>query len=380
MIVTQTIKIYRSSKNKRIHRTIDTCAEIWNYCLDQVNTHYKLYKTVLPKHDLQKHLTQVKKLEQYQHWNSVGSQAIQDITDRIYRSYNQFHQNRKKRKKASPPKYKKIRKYKSYTLKQAGYKLLDGNKIRIGNHIYNYHKSREIDGTINTVTVKRDALGDIYVFITCTVEDVFPKKSVTSGSIVGLDFGMKTFLTLSDGTTYESPLYYTKRLVKLKKASKTFSTKQKGSNQRKKAFYHLARQHKKIRNQRRDFFHKLARELAQKYSVICIEDLNMEAMKKLWGRKISDLSFAEFVTILRHHCDKAGTVLVVIDRFYPSSKECSNCLVINTDLSLSDRRWKCGNCHMMHDRDSNAAINIARVGATTLGIGDIRPTMLALTA
>ena len=103
-------------------------------------------------------------------------------------------------------------------------------------------------------------------------------------------------------------------------------------------------------------------------------------MKKLWGRKISDLGFSEFVTILRHHCAKTGTILVVIDRYEPTSKRCHNCLVINEKLSLSDRVWTCGNCHMTHDRDINAAKNIARVGASTLGIGVQSQALLAATA
>jgi len=380
MKLTRTIKIRRSRKTKRIHGTIDICAEIWNYCIDYIRTYYKDHNKLPAKYDLQKHLTCAKKLEKHKHWNTVGSQSIQDVTDRIYLSYQQFFRRLKKGRKTSPPKFKKIRKYKSYTLKQSGYKLLENNKIKIGNHIYRYHKSQEIDGVIHTVCVKRDPLGDIYIFITCTVEHVTPKKKVTSGNIVGLDFGLKTFLTASNRTKYESPLYYTAGLPQLRKASKAFSTKKKGSTTKNRAFLNLARKHKKVKNQRKDYLHKLARKHAHTFDVICIEDLNIEAMKKLWGKKISDLGFTEFVALLRHHCNKAGTTLVTIDRFYPSSKQCSECFELNHDLSLKDRSWTCGSCHITHDRDINAARNIARVGATTLGLGEVRPTMLALTA
>ena len=127
-------------------------------------------------------------------------------------------------------------------------------------------------------------------------------------------------------------------------------------------------------------FHQLAHKLTKKYDIICIEDLNIEGMKKIWGRKISDLAFSEFVSILKHHCNKTGTRLAIIGRYYPSSKQCHKCLVINEDLSLKDRTWTCGNCKVTHDRDINAAINIARVGASTLGVSYVSPTELAITA
>ncbi len=247
--------------------------------------------------------------------------------------------------------------------------------MRLGKKVYTYHSSQEIIGRINTLTIKRDALGDLYLFITYTVEDAPAKKSVTSGKIVGIDFGLKTFLTLSDGTTYQAPLYYTQDLKEFRKASKELSTKEKGSRNKMKAYYTLCRAYKKMCNQRHDFFHKLARELTGKYDVICIEDLHIAAMKKLWGRKVSDLAFTRFVSILKHHCEKSGTTLVSIDRFYPSSKQCYNCLDINDNLCLKDREWTCGTCQTTHNRDFNAAKNIERVGASTLGISDIRPTL-----
>ena len=146
-----------------------------------------------------------------------------------------------------------------------------------------------------------------------------------------------------------------------------------------KAYLTLFRTYKKLKNRRTDWFHKFAKELAEKYTVICIEDLNIAAMKKLWGKKISDLAFSEFVAILQHHCNKTGTTLVAINRWYPSSKECHKCHVINKDLTLKERVWKCDSCKVIHKRDLNAAKNILRVGMSTLGLGEVRPTELAFT-
>ena len=148
--------------------------------------------------------------------------------------------------------------------------------------------------------------------------------------------------------------------------------KKNGSNHRKQAKLRLAKLHIKTVNQRRDYFHKLANQLASKYDNIFIEDLNMKAMQKLWGRKISDLAFSEFVNILEYK-----TNVTKIDRFYPSSKTCSNCGSVKTELKLKDRLFKCDSCGIHIDRDLNASINIQRVGASTLAGEVVSATFVA---
>ena len=370
-------KLYTNKKNKREHKLIDLACEIHNFCIDIIRDYLGLGGKLPSKYDLQKIITHLKNNPRHEHWNQLGSQAIQDVTDRIYRGYQAFFKLRKKGKKASPPSYRKSEKYKSYTLKQAGYELLGGNKLRLGKNIYRFHNPREIEGVINTVTVKRDALGDIYVYFSCTLPDPQPKE-VTSGKSVGFDFGLKTFLTGSDETVHISPQFFFNAMEELRRADRKLSSKEDESNNREWARLDKARIYKKNKNQRHDHFHKLAKELTQTYTVICIEDLNLAAMKKLWGRKISDLAFHSFVKILEHHCRKTGTKLIKIDRFYPSSKQCHECFVIKEDLTLKDREWTCGKCHTRHKRDLNAAKNIHRVGMSTLGLSHVRPTQLAI--
>jgi putative transposase len=144
-----------------------------------------------------KHLTKLKKLPKYEYWNLLGSQAIQDIVQRIDKAYKLFFRNLAHGIKAAPPSFKKVKKYKSFTLKQAGYKLLEGNKILIGKQIFHYFKSREIEGEIKTVTIGRDPPGDIYIYFVCETKEneVLPR----TGNSVGFDFGLKTFLQGSDG-------------------------------------------------------------------------------------------------------------------------------------------------------------------------------------
>ncbi len=134
----------------------------------------------------------------------------------------------------------------------------------------------------------------------------------------------------------------------------------------------MAQTHRKIANQREDFHWKLAHQLTHEYDEIRLEDLNLNGMKSLWGRKVSDLGFADFIAKLKYIASKIGVKIVLIDKWYPPSKTCSTCGAINESLNLRDRTWQGADCGAVHDRDRNAAINIYRVGASTLAGEDVR--------
>lgn len=373
MIQAFKFKLYKSKKNKHINKKLSIAAHVYNHCIALHKRYYRIYKLHLDKYKLQRHITKLKKLSKYSYWNGLNSQAIQDIVDRIERSYKLFFRNTKTKIKCSPPGFCKSRNYKSFTLKQCGYKLLEQNRVKVEAKIFKYHKSQDILGDIKNVTVKRDVLRDFYIYFVCDV----PNKSIQAptGKSVGLDFGLKTFLTTSNGDSIQTPEFYKLSIAKLRSSQQKLSSKTKGSNNRKKAIAVVARAHKRINNQRKDHHWKLAKQLAETYDTICIEDLNLKGMQMLWGRKISDLSFAEFVNKLEHSCNKTGSKLIKINRFEPSSKTCSNCLAINKELCLKDRIWTCGNCNMVLERDINAAINIKRVGTSTLSLEAIRPSL-----
>ena len=239
--------------------------------------------------------------------------------------------------------------------------------ISINGHKYKFWLSREISGIIKTVTVKRDHIGDFYICISLETKEQLVRAA--TGKSVGIDFGIKTFLTLSDSLEIEAPLYHLKYLKQIKKLNRNLSKKKKGSTQRAKVRQQLAKLHIKVVDLRKEYFHQLSNTLALEYDHIFIEDLNMKSMQKLWGRKVSDLGFSEFVNILSYK-----TNVVKIDRFYPSTKTCNYCGELNNELKdLNIREWQCPSCGTKHQRDTNAAINIHRVGASTLGIEDIRP-------
>ncbi len=371
-IRTYKYKLYQTKKDKHIHDVINISGIIYNHCIALHKRYYKLYDKHLNKFQLQKHLTKLKKRDKYAFWKKVPSQAIQDITVRIENAYKKFfdYAKGKTKQRVSPPSFKAVKKYKSYTLKgKVGYKLED-NVIYLNGYKYKFWLSRPIEGTIKTIIIKRDNIGDFYICITQEIKDT--KINTTTGKIGGADFGIKTFLTLDDNSEIESPQYHLKYLKQLKQLNRNLSKKKKGSNGRKNAKLQLAKLHIKIANKRRDYFHKLSNEIAKKYDYFCIEDLNMKAMQMLWGRKVSDLAFSEFVNILEYKAN-----VIKIDRFYPSSKACSICGYVLKELDLKTRGWTCPSCNAKHQRDVNAAINIKRVGASTLAGEVVRATSVA---
>ena len=374
MLKTYKYKLYNSKQNKHLKNDLNTACWVYNHCIALHKTYYRLYKKTLNKYKLQKHLTKLKNKQQYQKWNTLNSQTIQDITERIDKAYKQFFKNLKKHR---PPKFKSRFMYKSITFKQCGFKLLDNNKIKIGGRTYTYWKSREINGKVKRVMIKQDTVGDFYLYL--FVDEVLKPKAFKTGKIAGCDFGLKTFLFTSDNKKIESPLYLSQNIKRLRKVHRNFSLKKKGSNNRKKARRSLAKVHKKVVNQRTDFQFKLANSLIQKYDELYFETLNLEGMKKLWGRKVSDLALDSFLRILEWKALESGKHIGYIDRWFPSSKLCSveGCGWIKEDLKLKDRVWECGACHTVHDRDFNASKNILRAGTSayegdkTSGIGNI---------
>lgn len=368
MIKTFKFKLYVSKRNKKLHQQINAAGLAYNHCIALHKRYWKLYHKSLNIYRLQKHLTKLKKIEKFQYLKEFGSQALQDVAERIDRAYKLFWKNLELKHKTAPPGFKKVRKYKSFTLKQAGWKFDEENGIiYIAKQKYRYFKSRNVEGRIKTVTVKRDALGDIYIYFCCQVEDC--EIEPRTGKSVGFDFGFKGKMLVAPDKKDDiaAPEFFNKSSKAIREACRRLSHRKTRSNNRKKYRLALARLYKKLANQRRDYHFKLAKELCQKYTIICLEDLNMRWMQKRHGRKVMDYGFAEFENILEYEALKTGTQIIKIDRFYPSSQLCHKCGYQNVEVkNLHIREWTCPECGMHHDRDRNAARNILSEGLKTI--------------
>ena len=360
-------KLYSHKRNKYLKRTINAAGVIYNHCIALHKRYYRMWGKHLNCAKLQSHIAKLRKRNPF--WQLVGSQAVQDICQRIEKAYQLFFKHHQKG--VRPPGFKKVKKYKSFTLKQAGYKFLGGNRIKIGNRVYQYWNSREIVGKVKTLTIKRTRLGELFLVIVVDSGNELAIKSEPS-SIAGFDFGLKTFLTCDDGSTIESPQFLKQSLNAIKKASQQHSRKQTGSNNRERARKHLVRKYEDVTNRRTDWFWKLAHNLTDRFDVLCFETLNLKGMQRLWGRKISDLAFGEFLLILEWVASKKGKQIIFINPWYPSSKTCSHCGHILSSLDLSVRAWRCPSCQSVNGRDENAARNICAVGASTAKLGNVR--------
>ncbi|MDJ1177429.1 transposase [Roseofilum sp. BLCC_M91] len=369
-------KLYSHKRNRYLKRTINASGVIWNHAIALHKRYYRMWSKHLNCAKLQKHIAKVRKRKPF--WQLVGSQAVQDICQRIEKAYQLFFKHHKKGVK--PPGFKKVKKYKSFTLKQAGYKFLNGGRVKIGSKVYQYWNSREIDGDIKTLTIKRTPLGELFMFV--TVEQSTDHQIVAeTGKTAGFDFGLKTFLTCSEGFKIESPQFLKQSLNELRKASRNHSRKKKGSKNREQARLHLCRVHEDVVNRRQDWFWKLAHKLTDELDVLYFEDLNLKGMQRLWGRKVNDLAFGEFLQILQWVAKKKGKTVEFINRWFPSSKTCNHCGHVLENLSLDTRYWRCPSCSNLNDRDDNAAKNIKAVGASTaIPEGDVRRALPAVAA
>ena len=365
----RTYKYEFSHQSNRIMlgNLIDDMHSVHLHLLRLQRRYYRIYGKYASLSRILKHIKKLKQTTK-RHWNQLPSQMLQDVAIRIDLGYQRFFDNIEDRKlgkttkKIGKPKIKPNHKYKSVSFTQAGYKI-EGNRLRINclKKSFTFWKHREWTGMIKKVTIKRDNVGDYSLYIVC--EDCEPSEKLPlTGNEAGADFGCKTFLTLSDGIKIASPEFYKQGLTAIRSANKALSRKQYLSKGWYRAKRYLSGIHKKIADSRRDWFFKLALRLVRKYDKIAIETLNLEGMKKLWGRKVSDIAFGEFSLILQWTCAKYGKTFLKAGRWVATTKPCSDCGYCNENLSLSDRQWICPECGSHHDRDVNAAKNILQAG------------------
>jgi putative transposase len=299
------------------------------------------------------------KEEHYPWMYEVSKCAPQEALRDLDRAYNNFFGAIRQGRKIGHPTFKKKGVRDSFRL--TGTIKINGKKAqlpRIG--VINLKEEPEIQGRVLSVTLSREA--DRW-HISFTAELEIDEPQAVQGEPVGIDVGLNHFAVLSNGEKISAPKPLNKYLEKLKKASRKHSKKVKGSSNRKKSALKLSRLHRKIRNIRKDFLHKLTTTLAKTKSVIVLEDLNVKEMlsKKRISRQISDAGWSEFRRMLEYKTRWYGSRLILTPRFYPSSKTCSECGYVIEKLPLSIREWRCLNCQSVHDRDWNAAKNLLKL-------------------
>ena len=338
------------------------CARfIYNWGLDKKTKAWTNEHKQISYFELAKEVTTLKKNEEYKWLKEVSSDSLQQVLRNLDNAYTQFFKAKK-----GFPKFKS----KKHSKDTARYVMsigFDFNKWKVKIPKCGWVKlckNKPFDlstSKIGTLTVSRDKCGDYWCSI--VVEDNRPQKSkakISEGTSVGIDLGIKDYAILSDGTKYSNPKYYERNRLKLKVLQHKFARTQKGSNRHQVMRLKVARQYRKISNMRMDLLHKLTTNLVRRYDTICLENLNVKDMMKNHNlaMAIQSASWSEFVRQLKYKAEWEGKNIVFIGRFEPSSKTCSKCGYVKSDLKLSDREWICPICGEHHDRDVNAAVNI----------------------
>jgi putative transposase len=355
-------KIYPNKKQEiLLTRHFGANRFVFNYYLNSRKESYLGEdKKSLNYYDNANDLTQLKKDENFNWLKEINSQSLQSSIRNLDTAYNKFF-----RKQTKFPRFKS--KYDRQSFKIPQNVLIKDNKLNIpkfkeGIKI-NLHQ--EIEGKISFATISKSTTSKYYVSITCEVNH---KPFEKTNSKVGIDTGIKDLAILSDGKVYENIKTLKSNLKKLKYEQRQLSKKVKGSSSRNKQRKNLALVHEKITNVRKDYLHKISTEIIKSQDVICIEDLAVKNMMKnhKLAQAFADVSLGTFYSMLEYKAKWNDKTIIKIDRYFPSSKMCSNCSWINQDLTLKDREWICPSCNTTHDRDFNAAKNILKQGLKIL--------------
>ena len=356
-------KIYPTSAQSILLAKSFGCTRwFYNYALNLTSETYKQTGKGLSRNEIINLLPSLKKENEW--LTEAPSQVLQQAALNLSSAFLNFFEGR-----AKYPTFKKKQNRQSIRFPQ-GCKLRDDalKLPKIGD--VHCQVSRQPEGSLKSVTVSVSPSGEY--FAACLYDDgkELPEKS-SEGKAIGIDVGLTHYAITSDGTKHGNPKYYRKYEKKLAKRQKQLSRKLKGSNNRNKARVTVAKVHAKIVRCREDFLQKLSRKLVDENQVIVVENLavrNMVKNHKL-AKSISDASWGQFCTMLKYKSEWEGKTYIEVDRFFPSSKTCNNCLNRVDSLGLNIRSWQCPKCGENHDRDVNAAKNIRDEGLRILTVG-----------
>jgi putative transposase len=348
-------RIYPTAKQTvLLNKTFGCVRVVWNH---NVETFNKFDKN---QAEQGQPLTSTQLKQKYEWMSEVSAAALQQ-KEMDFKTFKKNYFSKSRKKKIGRPSFKNRDSNQSYRLPNQKF-ILRENTIqleKIGKVKLVLDRAVPIGCKFMSVTISKNKCGQFFASVLVECEISHKPKT---GKFIGLDIGIKTFLTGSDGFTVENPKFFRESQAELKQAQRHLSRKKKGSSRRKKAKLNVARIHNKIANRRKHFIQEKTTEIINRYDFIGIEDLNVAGMVKnhKLAKSISDAAFTEFYSTLSYKAAWYGKEVVKVDRWFASSKICSCCGWKNENLTLSDRVFECWACGLKKDRDLNAAENILK--------------------
>ena len=345
-------------QQKLINQTLGCCRLIYNKGLAMRNDAYENGNKI-GYSQTSAMLTELKKCEDFAFLKAVDSIALQQSLRDLDRGFVNFFQ-----KRAAHPTFKsKHNRHQSYrTVNQGDNIRIVGRYIKLPKLGFVKIRQSMEAGKINNVTIEHTPTGKYFVVLNVEFE---PQPRANNGGLIGIDVGIKEFYSDSNGNAVPNPKYLEKSMRKLIREQRKLSRKQKGSNNRNKQRIKVALVHEKITNQRNDFLQKQSTMLVRENQTICIEDLNVKSMirnHKL-AQHIASASWSKFFDMLSYKAAWYGNDIIKVPTKYPSSQTCSCCRYKNPLVkNLAVRVWECPKCHTVHNRDTNASINILNRG------------------
>ena len=354
-----------AAQRELFEKTFGCCRFVYNIMLEEKKAEYKRSGKMLKT-------TPAKYKKEYLWLKEVDSLALANAQLHLEKAYKRFFED----VKTGFPKFKsKHHSRKSYTTNVVNGNIrMEGERhIRLpkaGRVRIRVHRPIPEDWKLKSVTVSREPAGKYFASLLYECPDHESQGSgISAGEaeILGIDFAMGGMAVFSDGSRADYPMYFRQALERLAREQRRLSHCQKGSRNYQKQKRKVALCHEKIRNQRKDFHHKLSRQIAERYDAVAVEDIDMKAMSRSlhFGKSVMDNGYGEFRDMLSYKLREQGKELIRVDRFYPSSKRCSVCGNIKKELRLSDRIYHCS-CGSCMDRDVNAASNLREEGRRLL--------------
>jgi len=358
-------RIYPTHKQATIlNQTLEGCRWLYNYFLEQRKSAWEIEKKSLSRYDQSNTLKTLKR--EHPFLKNIFSQVLQDVSTRVDLAFRGFFRRIKAGQNPGYPRFRGKGRYNSFTYPQSGFKLFENvvQLSKVGRIKIKLHRPTE--GEIKTCTIKRTPTGKWFITFVCDVQHKPTERPINPA--VGVDMGLESFATLSDGGKINNPRFFRQEEKKLAKAQRKLSAQKKGSKARANARKVVARIHERINWKRHNFAHQESRKIVNKYNTICVENLSINDIKKnnfrCINKSIGDAAWRQFLEFLRYKVEWTGSHCVQVNPAY-TSQICSRC-GNRHKLKLSDRIYRCPCCGLSLDRDVNAAKNILALGMQSL--------------